>query len=160
MAAIETPRLTLRDWREDDIAPFVRHTNTEPVMRWLGGVKSEVEIRAVIEERLMRWQRERAFTFWAVERKSDAALLGFCGLKLADTPGSPSWVREAPSPMNSQSSPSMATIRSLDAATRSAASLSATSCVPSEKSRGHAEICCRSIFSGAVGVRPCSVKIP
>lgn len=86
---IETPRLILRDWREGDIAPFTRHTNTEPVMRWLGGVKSEAEIRAVVEDRLMRWQAERGFTFWAVERKADAALLGFCGLKIADTPGSP-----------------------------------------------------------------------
>ena len=86
---IETPRLVLREWREEDIAPFMRHTNTEPVMRWLGGVKSEAEIRAVIEDRLMRWQRERGFTFWAVERKADAALLGFCGIKIADTPGSP-----------------------------------------------------------------------
>ncbi len=86
---IETPRLVLREWREEDIAPFMRHTNTEPVMRWLGGVKSEAEIRAVIEDRLMRWQRERDFTFWAVERKADAALLGFCGIKIADTPGGP-----------------------------------------------------------------------
>ena len=37
----------------------------------------------------MRWQEERGFTFWAVERKADGELLGFCGLKIADTPGSP-----------------------------------------------------------------------
>jgi len=86
---IETERLLLREWREADIAPFIRDTNTEPVMRWLGGVKSTAEIRGVIEDRLMRWQRERGFTFWAVERKADAALLGFCGLKLADTAGTP-----------------------------------------------------------------------
>jgi RimJ/RimL family protein N-acetyltransferase len=35
---IETERLLLRDWRETDIAPFIRHTNTPAVMRWLGGV--------------------------------------------------------------------------------------------------------------------------
>jgi RimJ/RimL family protein N-acetyltransferase len=86
---IETARLRLRDWRDEDVAPFVRHTNTEPVMRWLGGVLAEDDLRKVIEERLMRWQRERGFTFWAVERKADDALLGFCGLKLADTAGSP-----------------------------------------------------------------------
>jgi len=86
---IETERLILRDWRDEDIAPFIRHTNTEPVMRWLGGLKTDDEIRAVVEDRLMRWQAERGFTFWAVERKADAALLGFCGLKIADTPGSP-----------------------------------------------------------------------
>jgi RimJ/RimL family protein N-acetyltransferase len=86
---IETARLRLRDWRDEDVAPFIRHTNTENVMRWLGGVLAEDDLRKVIEERLMRWQRERGFTFWAVERKADDALLGFCGIKIGDTPGSP-----------------------------------------------------------------------
>ena len=37
---IETPRLRLRDWREEDIEPFIRHLNVEPVMRWLAGVRT------------------------------------------------------------------------------------------------------------------------
>jgi RimJ/RimL family protein N-acetyltransferase len=85
---IETERLVLRDWIEDDVAPFLLHTNSPAVMRWLGGVKSEAEQREGIA-RIMRWQEERRFTFWVMERKVDAALLGFCGLKIADTPGSP-----------------------------------------------------------------------
>jgi RimJ/RimL family protein N-acetyltransferase len=85
---IETGRLILRFWTEDDIAPFLEHTNTPAVMRWLGGVKSEAEQRESIA-RIVRWQEERGFTFWAVERKADSAMLGFCGLKIADTPGSP-----------------------------------------------------------------------
>jgi RimJ/RimL family protein N-acetyltransferase len=86
---IETDRLILRDWREEDIDPFIRHTNVEPVMRWLGGVQADDQIREIIRTRLMRWQVDRGFTFWAVERKADGALLGFCGLKIADSPGSP-----------------------------------------------------------------------
>ena len=85
---IETDRLILRDWGEGDIEPFLRHTNTPAVMRWLGGVRSEAEQSESIG-RMMRWQKERGFTFWVVERKADGALLGFCGLKIADTPGSP-----------------------------------------------------------------------
>jgi RimJ/RimL family protein N-acetyltransferase len=85
---IETERLLLRNWREDDIAPFIRHTDTPAVMRWLGGVRGAAWHREAIRERIMRWQ-ERGFTFWAAERKADGELLGFCGLKLADTPGSP-----------------------------------------------------------------------
>ena len=85
---IETERLILRDWGEGDIEPFLRHTNTPAVMRWLGGVKSEAERHEPIR-RIMRWQEERGFTFWIVERKADGALLGFCGIKIADTPGSP-----------------------------------------------------------------------
>lgn len=86
---IETPRLTLRNWREADVAAFVRHTNTAPVMRWLGGVRDEAELRSIVENRIMRWQEERGFTFWAVERKEDRELLGFCGLKIADGKESP-----------------------------------------------------------------------
>lgn len=86
---LETERLVLRDWREEDAEPFIRHTNTPAVMRWLGGVQTEEVARQAILGRVMRWQRERGFTFWVVERKADGALLGFCGLKLADTEGSP-----------------------------------------------------------------------
>jgi RimJ/RimL family protein N-acetyltransferase len=86
---IETARLILRDWREADIDAFDRHTNTPAVMRWLGGVLTRPQIEETLRGRLMRWQAERGFTFWAVERKEDAELLGFCGIKLADTPGAP-----------------------------------------------------------------------
>ena len=86
---IETERLYLRNWKAGDAEEFERHTNTPAVMRWLGGVKSPEFIHQVIDERLMGFQEERGFTFWAVERKEDGALLGFCGLKIADDAGSP-----------------------------------------------------------------------
>ena len=84
---IETERLTLREWRDGDAELFDRHTNTAPVMRWLGGVKSRDDIHEVAD-RLRRWQEERGFTFWVVERNEDRAFLGFCGLKIADSPNS------------------------------------------------------------------------
>ena len=86
---IETARLRLRDWNEADVEPFIRHTNTPAVMRWLGGVLPRKELRRIFRERILLWQRERGFTFWAVERHADGALLGFCGIKIADSPGSP-----------------------------------------------------------------------
>ena len=89
MARIHTERLTLREWDEEDVGPFVRHTNTLNVMRWLGGVLPPEELAQVVRDRLMRWQEERGFTFWAVERTVDGELLGFCGLKIADAAGSP-----------------------------------------------------------------------
>jgi len=86
---IETERLSLRDWRTSDVEPFERHTNTPGVMQWLGGVKPPELMRQVVSDRFMRWQGERGFTFWVVERKEDGALLGFCGIKIADDAGSP-----------------------------------------------------------------------
>lgn len=86
---IETPRLSLRDWREEDIEPYIRHLNVEPVMRWLGGVRTPEQQEATVRDRFIAWQEARGFTFWAVERRQDGELLGFCGLKLADDAGSP-----------------------------------------------------------------------
>jgi len=88
-AMIETERLILRNWTVDDIEPFLLHTNTPAVMRWLGGVMAPEEGRARFVDRIIPWQERRGFTFWAVERKADRELLGFCGIKIADTPGSP-----------------------------------------------------------------------
>lgn len=85
---IQTDRLRLRNWRAGDADEFIRHTNTPAVMRWLGGVQAPEALRATIE-RLTAWQEERGFTFWAVERNEDGAMLGFCGLKIANDPGSP-----------------------------------------------------------------------
>lgn len=85
---IETERLILRDWRGDaDWAEFFRVTNTPAVMEWLGGVLDE-NGQAKQRERVEGCAARNGFCFWAMERKADAELLGFCGLKLADAPGS------------------------------------------------------------------------
>ncbi|HEX2762272.1 MAG TPA: GNAT family N-acetyltransferase [Allosphingosinicella sp.] len=86
---IETPRLVLREWREEDIEPFVRDLNTPRVMRWLGGVRTQEQQREVVRERFIAWQESRGFTFWLAERRSDGEFLGLCGLKISDDAGSP-----------------------------------------------------------------------
>jgi RimJ/RimL family protein N-acetyltransferase len=88
MMRIQTERLVLRDWTLDDIEPFLR-LNTPEVMRWLGGVKAREALEAAVRDRFIAWQESRGFTFWVVERKEDAELLGFCGIKIADDTGSP-----------------------------------------------------------------------
>jgi RimJ/RimL family protein N-acetyltransferase len=86
---IETERLLLRNWREQDFDDFVQQTNTPAVMRWLGGVKEPEVLRERLAVHFTAWQEERGFTFWVVERKEDDELLGFCGIKIADDAGSP-----------------------------------------------------------------------
>lgn len=84
----ETERLILRDWQGDaDWAEFFRVTNTPAVMRWLGGVLDDEGMgkqRARVESCAARL----GHCFWVVERKADGEILGFCGLKRADAPGS------------------------------------------------------------------------
>jgi len=85
---IETERLVLRDWRDEDWAPFWRDTNTPAVMRWLGGVLDD-ERRLAAQGRILNYAAEHGHTFWAVERKDDGAVLGFCGLKRSNQAGGP-----------------------------------------------------------------------
>lgn len=85
---MQTERLVLRDWREGDGVEFARVTNTPAVMRWLGGVLAAEKMTAAVA-RYSRWQAEHGHSFWIVERRGDQAMLGFCGLKLADSPGNP-----------------------------------------------------------------------
>ena len=76
----ETERLRLRTWGEGDGASFYAAMNTSAVMRWLGGVQDRATWDAALG-RLDGYQRDHGHTFWLVERKTDGALLGFCGLK-------------------------------------------------------------------------------
>lgn len=78
---IETERLILRGWRGEDAAEFLRVTNTPAVMAHLGGVQADPEgIQGTIE-RQRRYEAEHGHCLWIAERKSDGALLGFCGLQ-------------------------------------------------------------------------------
>jgi RimJ/RimL family protein N-acetyltransferase len=85
---LETERLVLRTWLEEDWPLFFARTNTPTVMRWLGGVMDE-DKQAAQRQRIHDCFAEHGHGFWAVERKADGALLGFCGLKRANQPGGP-----------------------------------------------------------------------
>ena len=82
----ETDRLRLREWDEGDADRFYAIMNTPAVMRWLGGVQSPEQWDAALQ-RILGFQRDYGHTFWLVERKVDGELLGFCGLKRVNSPG-------------------------------------------------------------------------
>ena len=82
----ETERLRLRTWDDEDEFRFYDVMNTPAVMRWLGGPQARDEWSAGYQ-RLRSYERDFGFTFWIVERKGDAEILGFCGLKRANAPG-------------------------------------------------------------------------
>lgn len=84
--AAETERLRLREWGEADGERFYSIMNTPAVMRHLGGVQDRATWDAAFE-RIKGFQRDFGHTFWLVERKEDGELLGFCGLKRVNSPG-------------------------------------------------------------------------
>lgn len=84
----ETERLILRDWRAQDWPEFWRGTNTPSVMQWLGGVLDEARMESS-RKRIESYSEQHGHTFWALERKEDNAILGFCGLKRCTSRGGP-----------------------------------------------------------------------
>ena len=78
--AIPTERLTLRAWRDEDHAPLLALCRDPLVMATIGPLQSAPEIDAAIA-RQRGFQSMHGHCFWAIERRADGAMLGFCGLK-------------------------------------------------------------------------------
>ncbi|MFB7361564.1 GNAT family N-acetyltransferase [Streptomyces hydrogenans] len=85
MVVLETPRLVLRRWREDDLAPMAAVNADAEVMRWIGdgGVRDEEQTRRGIEAMEHAWDRH-GFGLFAVEIRSTGELGGFTGLSVPD----------------------------------------------------------------------------
>jgi ribosomal-protein-alanine N-acetyltransferase len=76
---LATERLILRGWRASDRVPFARMNDDAEVMEYFAARLSRAESDAFVE-RIQTSFRERGFGLWVVERRSDAAFLGFTGL--------------------------------------------------------------------------------
>ncbi|WP_458248190.1 GNAT family N-acetyltransferase [Streptomyces sp. MAI_2237] len=82
---LETPRLLLRRWREDDAAPMAAVNADPEVMRWIGdgSVRDARQTRLGIEAIEREWDA-RGFGLFAVEIRSTGELAGFTGLSVPD----------------------------------------------------------------------------
>ena len=80
---VESERLILRRWREQDLAPMAAINADPEVMRWIEGgqVMSERETADEISVLEERWA-ERGFGLFAVEDKDSGRLAGFAGLSI------------------------------------------------------------------------------
>lgn len=76
---LETARLVIRSWRAADIVPFAAICADPVVMATLGPVMDLAETAAMVE-RERAFEAELGHTFWVVERKADARLVGKCGI--------------------------------------------------------------------------------
>jgi RimJ/RimL family protein N-acetyltransferase len=82
----ETARLRLREWDEEDEARFYSLMNRPEVMQHLGGVQTPAQWNAAYS-RVVGFQRDYGHTFWIVEDRTTADILGFCGIKRVNAPG-------------------------------------------------------------------------
>ena len=76
---LETARLALRSWRADDLAPFQAICADPQVMATLGPVMDRAQTAALIA-RVSAMEAAHGHTFWALERREDAWLIGWCGV--------------------------------------------------------------------------------
>ncbi|MFF2619486.1 GNAT family N-acetyltransferase [Kitasatospora sp. NPDC058046] len=83
MIRLETPRLILRRWREEDVAPMAAVNADPEVMRWIrdGSVRDEQQTRDGIRAWEAEWEA-RGFGLFAVEIRSTGELAGFTGLSV------------------------------------------------------------------------------
>jgi len=79
---IETERLILRPWRDEDSGALLRQASEPEVLRYLGAAPTADDIAARIA-RQSAHQARLGHCFWAVERREEGDLIGLCGLQPA-----------------------------------------------------------------------------
>jgi RimJ/RimL family protein N-acetyltransferase len=75
----ETERLILREWREDDWQTMYAIGQDPRVMATLGPLQSPEDARKLVAGQIVN-QKLFGHCFWPIERRSDRAVLGYCGL--------------------------------------------------------------------------------
>ena len=78
---IETERLLLRGWRDEDVQPYVRLCADPEVMRFIGdGSTLMREGSGAQVSRFVRHWEEQGFGLWALEERASGTFIGFAGL--------------------------------------------------------------------------------
>jgi RimJ/RimL family protein N-acetyltransferase len=76
---LETARLLLRPWRQEDLDPYARICADPEVTRYVTGPLSRQESEEQVSRFVRHWE-ERGFGLWAVEYRASGAFIGFIGL--------------------------------------------------------------------------------
>jgi ribosomal-protein-alanine N-acetyltransferase len=80
--ALRTPRLLLREWRDDDRGPFAAISADPAITAWLPGQANHTASDAWIDG-MRRLQDEHGLGYWAVELPGEASLIGAIGMSRA-----------------------------------------------------------------------------
>ena len=82
---LETERLVLRDWRVQDFGALHALCTDPQVMATIGPLHDEEKTQSFLS-RLMERAARDGHTFWAMERKDDGRVIGFCGVSRGPLP--------------------------------------------------------------------------
>lgn len=76
---LSTDRLILREWRQEDLAPFVRLNADPEVMRFFPDIMTAKKTTAMVE-RIGAHFSAHGFGLWAAEIKETGEFIGFIGM--------------------------------------------------------------------------------
>lgn len=76
---LQTPRLNLRAWHDEDLSELATLCADPEVMRYFPAPLSR-EQSMVLLARLQQHFRQHGFGFWALQRRKDGRFIGFTGL--------------------------------------------------------------------------------
>ena len=76
---LETARLRLRAWGNEDLDGFARFCADEATARFVGGVSDRAGAWRRMAAQAGHWQL-RGYGSWVIEEKSDGGFIGYCGL--------------------------------------------------------------------------------
>ncbi len=80
---LSTDRLKLRQWREEDLAPFAVLNADLEVMRYFPNTRTRAESDETYD-RLHRHVADHGFGFWAAELHTTGQFIGFIGMQNCD----------------------------------------------------------------------------
>jgi RimJ/RimL family protein N-acetyltransferase len=82
---VETERLTLRGWRDDDLDALAAINADPEVMRYIldGSVRDRQQSAAALEKMVRDWA-QRGFGLFAVEVRETGVLIGWAGLAVPE----------------------------------------------------------------------------
>ena len=78
--ALQTDRLLLREWRDEDLQPFSELNADPEVTKYLRGRPETPEETAGTIERIKSHWAQWGYGLWAVEHQNDHNFIGFVGL--------------------------------------------------------------------------------
>lgn len=76
---LETERLIMREWRKGDLDAFHAINSDPKVRETLGPIMTRDQVADLIL-RMQELHEKDGYCFWALDRKSDQRLIGWCGL--------------------------------------------------------------------------------
>jgi RimJ/RimL family protein N-acetyltransferase len=93
---LETARLILREWRDEDRAPYAAFNADPEVRRYFHPELLTPEETDRDIDKMVRQFETFGYGFFPVERKSDGAFIGEVGFSLIDAPTIAAMIRPAP----------------------------------------------------------------